>query len=396
MRGRRLKKAGRRAALFMAFMMAFSATSTYTVQTIEAANAALGDMRSEEELKAMVSVGTVVREDWQKDARLKQLLTERDLKAAEYARENNLNGVYNTSGSIGSYGDSSNEWLSNVLYKGDILRYDTFDGFIAVYNGGADAAVIEDGINEIDVLLIPISDLQVSANGIETDISTWETIPGFASRIMLPHWNGEDGIDLKHRRAYRTKLFVVGVRGGALAKGGIYDKDNKLDYASYLSYIGAEASTENLASYMSYLKTYDDITDDDWDEWEDWDEWYDWYDWNQGDGSGGSKDSGGRSTPAGGDTPVDPGRPAKGRTIMIYMDGADLTESATLNLYTMLTASNTGDIGEDNHIVVLTGGSKDAWTRSDDKKVDEYLYNTNGQQKATLASTLGKTNQLWE
>ena len=31
-------------------------------------------------------------------------------------------------------------------------------------NGGADAAVIEDGINEIDVLLIPISDLQVSAN----------------------------------------------------------------------------------------------------------------------------------------------------------------------------------------------------------------------------------------
>ena len=173
MRGRRLKKAGRRAALFMAFMMAFSATSTYTVQTIEAANAALGDMRSEEELKAMVSVGTVVREDWQKDARLKQLLTERDLKAAEYARENNLNGVYNTSGSIGSYGDSSNEWLSNVLYKGDILRYDTFDGFIAVYNGGADAAVIEDGINEIDVLLIPISDLQVSANGIETDISTW-------------------------------------------------------------------------------------------------------------------------------------------------------------------------------------------------------------------------------
>ena len=401
MRGRRLKKAGRRAALFMAFMMAFSATSTYTVQTVEAAVSSV-DVRMEEELGGMLSVGTVVRDDWKYDGRLQELLTRRDLEAAEYARENNITGTYNTSGSLGSFGtsDTSAEWLSNVLYQGDILRSDTFDGFIAVYNGGADAAVIEDGINEIDVLLIPISDLQVSANGIETDISTWETIPGFASRFMLPHWNGQDGLSLKHKTAYRTKLFVVGIQGGMLSKGSIYDKDGMLDYAKYLDYIGAEPSAANLASYTDYMRVYESITKGE-DQYradrDEWNEWYEWYENTRRDGSRSTGDRGSSAgepdRPSGGITPVSD---KKGRTIMIYLDGGNLGDSAAFNLHTMLTASKDGSIGSDNHIVILTGGSNKAWTGSDGYTIKNYLYDTNGEQQDALATSIGTKKQLWE
>lgn len=404
MRRRKITRGGRLSALFMAFLIAFSSTSTYTVQTVEAAVSS-ADVRMEEELGGMLSVGTVVRDDWKYDGRLQELLTRRDLEAAEYARENNITGTYNTSGSLGSFGtsDTSAEWLSNVLYQGDILRSDTFDGFIAVYNGGADAAVIEDGINEIDVLLIPISDLKVSANGIETDISTWETIPGFASRIMLPHWNGQDGLSLKHKTAYRTKLFVVGIQGGMLSKGSIYDKDGMLDYAKYLDYIGAEPNAANLASYTDYMRVYESITKGEDQYRADRDEWNEWYEWYEEVQRNGSRSTGGRgasmgdpSRPGENTTPSAPVKNTKGRTIMIYLDGADLGESATLNLYTMLTESAKGSIGTDNHIVIMTGGSKAAWTRSDSKTIGNYLYNTNGEQQADLVNMIGKKNQLWE
>ena len=404
MRRRKITRGGRLSALFMAFLIAFSSASTYTVQTVEAAVSS-ADVRMEEELGGMLSVGTVVRDDWKYDGRLQELLTQRDLEAAEYARENNITGTYNTSGSLGSFGtsDTSAEWLSNVLYQGDILRSDTFDGFVAAYDDGADAAVIDAGINEIDVLLIPVSDLSVSYNGIETDIATWETVPGFASRFMLPHWNGQDGLSLKHKTAYRTKLFVVGIQGGMLPKGSIYDKGKMLDYAKYLDYIGAEPNAANLASYMDYMRTYQSITkdeDDYRDDWDDWDEWYEWYEEVQRNGS---RSTGGRgasmgdpSRPGENTTPSAPVKNTKGRTIMIYLDGADLGESATLNLYTMLTESAKGSIGTDNHIVIMTGGSKAAWTRSDSKTIGNYLYNTNGEQQADLVNMIGKKNQLWE
>lgn len=401
MRRRKITRGGRLSALFMAFLIAFSSASTYTVQTVEAAVSS-ADVRMEEELGGMLSVGTVVRDDWKYDGRLQELLTRRDLEAAEYARENNITGTYNTSGSLGSFGtsDTSAEWLSNVLYQGDILRSDTFDGFIAVYNGGADAAVIEDGINEIDVLLIPISDLKVSANGIETDISTWETIPGFASRFMLPHWNGQDGLSLKHKTAYRTKLFVVGIQGGMLSKGSIYDKDGMLDYAKYLDYIGAEPSAANLASYTDYMRVYESITKGE-DQYradrDEWNEWYEWYENTRRDGFRSTGDRGSSAgepdRPSGGTTPISD---KKGRTIMIYLDGGNLEDSAAFNLHTMLTASKDGSIGSDNHIVILTGGSNKAWTGSDGYTIKNYLYDTNGEQQDALATSIGTKKQLWE
>lgn len=401
MRRRKITRGGRLSALFMAFLIAFSSASTYTVQTVEAAVSS-ADVRMEEELGGMLSVGTVVRDDWKYDGRLQELLTRRDLEAAEYARENNITGTYNTSGSLGSFGtsDTSAEWLSNVLYQGDILRSDTFDGFVAVYDDGADAAVIEAGINEIDVLLIPVSDLSVSYNGIETDIATWETVSGFASRFMLPHWNGQDGLSLKHKTAYRTKLFVVGIQGGMLSKGSIYDKDGMLDYAKYLDYIGAEPNAANLASYMDYMRTYQSITKGEDQYLADRDEWNEWYEWYENTRRGSSRSTGGRGSsagepdrPSGGITPVSD---KKGRTIMIYLDGGNLGDSAAFNLHTMLTASKDGSIGSDNHIVILTGGSDKAWTGSDGYTIKSYLYDTNGEQQDALADSIGTKKQLWE
>ena len=105
-----------------------------------------------------------------------------------------------------------------MLYQGDILRSDSFSGFTAVYNGGADAAVIDAGINVIDVKLTPKSDLSIKDSGAETDISTWESIPGFASRFMIPQGNGEEELDLKNKKSYRTTLSIVGIRDGLLSK----------------------------------------------------------------------------------------------------------------------------------------------------------------------------------
>lgn len=400
MRTRKITRGGRLSALFMAFLIAFSSASTYTVQTVEAAVSS-ADIHTEEELNGMLSVGTVVKDDWKYDSRLKELLTQRDLEAAEYARENNITGTYNTSGSLGSFGasDTSGEWLSNVLYQGDILRSDSFDGFIAVYDDGADAAVIEAGINEIDVLLIPISDLSVSYNGIETDIATWETVPGFASRFMLPHWNGQDGLNLKNKTAYRTRLFVVGIQGGMLSKGSIYDKGKMLDYAKYLDYIGAEPNAANLASYMDYMRTFQSITEDEdeyQDDWDDWDEWYEWYEEIQRNAS---RSTGGRGSSTGEPsrtvTPSTPVITKKGRTIMVYMDGADLGSYALDNLKNMLDQSKQGSIGTDNHIVIMTGGSKSKWDNAE-SDITAYLYDSNGTSSSDLAARLGIANQLWE
>ncbi|MCR5746645.1 MAG: hypothetical protein K6G03_02960, partial [Lachnospiraceae bacterium] len=409
MRRRRITKAGRLSALFMAFLIAFSGTSTYTVQTVEAAVETSANTVIEEELDGLLSVGTVVREDWQYDDELKALLAQRDLEAAEYARENNINGTNTTSGSLGSLDPSSGisaDWLSNVLYKGDILRSDTFDGFVAVYGDGADAAVIDGGVNEIDVTLIPISDKSISENGIETDISSWDTIPGFASRIMLPHWNGLNELLLKSNRAYRTKLFVVGINGGALSKGSIYSKDNMLDYPEYLSYIGAKPSTANLSSYMQYVSTFRDIekeADSYQNDQAEWDEWVEWYETTQknerrrsGSGSSGGKKKEDEDTPAASDGIVK----SNSRTIMIYMDGADLGDHAISNLNFMLRGRKDSNPGDDSHIIILTGGSNNSWK---DNKIDESeidiskaLYDKDLKQNTDLYKTLGTKTQLWE
>jgi hypothetical protein len=356
MRKRRISRAGRISALLLAFIMAFLATSVCMDQTAEASNASMAGIRTEEELGAMLSVGTVVRNGWQNDAKLKELLNRRNVMAAEYAGKHRLNGTINVSESPAGYGESSDEWLSNVLYKGEILRCDSFDGFIAEYNGGADAVVIDEGINEIDVLLIPIADMSLFANGV---------------------------LNLSHRIGYRTRLFVVGIKGRVPGKDNIYERGKKLDYASYLLYIGAQPSDANLLSYLMYLKAYEDIA-----------EYYvrnEWLQWPEGQGGSGSSDSDSSDAKE-----KDTDRGPKGRTIMIYMDGADLGESAMLNLYTMITESTKGSIGRDNHIVILTGGSRNAWNRTDGKTIEQYLYNADGVLQPSLAETLGTTNQLWE
>lgn len=381
MKKRKITSFGRLSAIVMAFFIAFSGTSGCFLQSAEAAPSA-SVVRSEEELKGMLSVATLVGSDWKNDIRLRDWLTQRDLKASEYAEKNGLEGTYNTSGGLGNYSASGipAEWLSNVLYQGDILRSDSFSGFTAVYNGGADAAVIDAGINVIDVKLTPKSDLSIKDSGAETDISTWESIPGFASRFMLPHGNGAEELDLKNKKSYRTKLYIVGMRDGLLSKGSMYKKGNVLDYAAFLSCIGADHNAANLASYIAYLKIFQNILYGGNGFINGWAAG-----WNSSDSS---DDSDSHSS--------DSGSKVDGRVIMIYLDGADLTESAALNLYTMLTESAKGSIGSGNRIIIMTGGSKDNWTRNDGQTVEKYLYNLNGEQQPSLVSTLGKINQLWE
>ena len=398
MRRRMIKGTGRLFAFMMAFFTAFSGTSACFPNTAEAAVSAADTDTGE--LKGMLSVGTVVKDDLKNDSTLKELLTKRDLLASGYAGDKRLSGISSSSGSLGRYGssDMSAEWFSNVLYQGDILRSDSFDGFLTLYNGGANAAVIESGINEIDVQMIPLSDLEVSEKGRETDIKTWNTSSGFAYRFIQPQGRAGKKLELKSRNAVHTKLFVVGIQGGMLSKGIMYEKDHILDFPGYLSCIGgAEPNSANLASYLDYIRTFYAIT---------------------GTGNGYLNSSAGQITGSGDqsssgsshrsgsssddddddddDDPEEPGTDPKGRTIMIYLDGADLMESAVLNLYTMLVESAKGSIGEDNHIIILTGGSKEAWKRNDGKSLDDFLYDTNGVQQKGLAASIGTTNQLWE
>ncbi len=46
--------------------------------------------------------------------------------------------------------------ISNILYAGDILRSDSFAGYITSYNGGASAVVIHEGINRVKAELTPL------------------------------------------------------------------------------------------------------------------------------------------------------------------------------------------------------------------------------------------------
>ena len=123
---------GRLLAFIMSFLIVFSGMSSYGILTAEAAEKTAS---GEEELGGMLSVGTVVNKGWQADSGLQKLLNERDSRAAEYSGKNNISDVNNKSGGLGNYTASSGvsgEWVSNVLYRGDILRSDSFEGFTAL------------------------------------------------------------------------------------------------------------------------------------------------------------------------------------------------------------------------------------------------------------------------
>ena len=254
MRTRRLSRPGRIAVYFLSFLMAFSSASTFTIQAVEAA-VATAVVRGEADLQCMLSVGTIVDEDWMYDEPLQKLLTQRDIEASEYARENCMPGVYNTSGELEGTADST--WLSNVMYEGDVLRYSDFPGFIVSYDD-ADAAIIAEGINEIGVTIVPIADVTISGNGIETDINSWETKTGYVSRFMLPHWIGMEQMTLKRGWVYKTKMFIVGLSNIGTARNSIFSED-MMSYVEYLDYIHADPTASNMESYMNYVNIYDSI-----------------------------------------------------------------------------------------------------------------------------------------
>lgn len=385
---RKLTKCGRIAAFFMAFLMAFSGVSSLAVQTAEAASGQSSE-RTEEGLDAMLSVATVVGSDWDKDEKFLSCLSQRDAAASEYAKQHDLSGIYNTSVSLGEYESSSESggvWISNVLYAGDILRRDTFDGFTVIYGQGSDAAVIEEGVNEIDALLIPRSDMDISYSAKETDLSSWKTIPGFAARMMLQDTDRNNGLSLSGKKAYRTKLFIVGLSSGKLQKSNIYSTEGKLDYVSFLNYIGAQASSANLLSYLAYIRVYSDLTQ----KYQDYlnslngfNAWYEWF-------LGCSDHHGSESSSHG-----DDGSPYSYRTIMIYMDGGNLGTYAVNNLSALLRASATGSIGDANHIVIMTGGSREKWFSDRNDDFYDMLYESDGKTPYSGAG-LGLVNQLWE
>lgn len=385
---RKFTKCGRIAAFFMAFLIAFTGVSSFAVQTAEASSGQSRE-RSEEDLGAMLSVATVIGKDWDKDEKFRSYLSQRDSAASDYAKQHNLIGVFNTSVSLGKYESSSEtggEWISNVLYAGDILRSDTFDGFTVVYGQGADAVVIEEGINEIDAILIPGSDMNISYSGKETDISSWKTIPGFASRMMLQDLDGNDSLNLSGKKAYRTKLFIVGVSGTELKKSNIYSTDGMLDYTAFLNYIGARASSANLLSYMAYIRVYSDLMQkyrDYLNTLNGFNSWYEWFQQSSDHQSSGSSSH------------DDDMASYSYRTIMIYMDGGNLGTYAVNNLAAILRASATGSIGDANHIVIMTGGSKEKWFSDRNDDLYNMLYESDGETPYSGAG-LGLVNQLWE
>ena len=208
MRARKLSRGGRIIVYFLSFLLAFSSTATFALQSVQAAvNTA--SVISDEDLGGILTVSSIVSKNWESDEDLKSLLTERDLEASLYARENNLLGTYTQSGSLGSVSDDD-EWLSNVMYEGNILRTNSFAGYDIIYGNG-DAVVIKEGVNVIDVTIIPKADVTISGNTLETDINSWNMEYGFASRFVFPHWNG-DSLDMDSDTAYHTKIFVVGIK----------------------------------------------------------------------------------------------------------------------------------------------------------------------------------------
>ncbi|MCR5411336.1 MAG: hypothetical protein K6E90_10225, partial [Lachnospiraceae bacterium] len=188
MRARRLSKPGRILVYIMSFLLAFSSTSTFCIQAIYAAVQTV-DIRGEETLKGMLNVGSIVESTWEQDPGLLSLLNERDLLAVDYTRNNNILGTYTKSGELTGAPDN---WLSNVMYEGSVLRSNTFAGFNCIYGEESDAFVIKEGINSIDVTLVPVSDTDILDNGGETEIRTWERQSDFASRFMLPHMSGPE------------------------------------------------------------------------------------------------------------------------------------------------------------------------------------------------------------
>ena len=117
MRRKRLSLPGRVFVYFISFLLAFSSASTYCIKAVEAA-VATASVKGDEDLQSMLSVSTKLYGGLSDEGSLNKNLSDRDLKALEYARENGMLGAYTTSESLGSYTGSSDGsvWYGNVLY----------------------------------------------------------------------------------------------------------------------------------------------------------------------------------------------------------------------------------------------------------------------------------------
>ena len=372
MRARKLSPAGRIIVWLLSFLMAFSSASTFTLQSVQAATES-ASVRSEEDLRGMLSVASVVSSDWESDSSLNSLLNRRDTSAAEYSRVNNLLGTWTRSGSLGKTG--SGEWLSNVMYEGSILRSGSFAGYQIIYRSGSDSAVIREGLNEIEVTIIPYGDENVDPDNPETDIKTWDQQYGFASRFMLPHLNDES-LDLKHGKGYHTRLFIVGIKNGDSSTNRIYSSD-MMSYVDYLAYIGAEPSDANMAEYLEYVSTYKNIRNDRQVSARALEQWHEWekrtsdsdsdrhHDDDDDDDDHHHEDQGGGSEPYVPPTPPTPPTPEpveeiSSRVVMLYMDIDDLQTHAVNDLNEILQASDGEQLTGDTHtkFYILTGGKK--------------------------------------
>lgn len=360
MRARKLNRPGRILVYFLSFLMAFSGASTFCIQAVQAATQTIG-LKGEEPLHGMLSVGSVVDEGWEVDSGLKDLLTQRDLEATEFTKENEIFSTYTKSEEFGR-ADDLGVWLGNVMYEGSVLRKNSFDGFNAIYDD-ADSAVIKAGINRIGVTLSPIGDVTVKDEGGETDFDTWTKQYGFASRFMLPHWNEGDGeITLKDGFGYSTTLFIVGLSDGSGAGNRIYAAP-QMSYIDYLSYVGSAPSDANLLAYLSYIDAYNNTQKKRQDSERAVEQWLEWLR-NTSD----SKSSSGHSHhddkdrgKSKGSSPKrdEPETSASDRVVMIYMDAADMKDDAVKNIEDMLKGSVYGNgLSDRTRVYIITGGSK--------------------------------------
>lgn len=385
MRAGKLSKPGRILVYLMSFLVAFSSISTFCLEAIYAATNTV-NIRGEEELRSMLSVGSIIDDDWANDDSLKELLNERDLAATEYSKENNLLGAYTKSEVVGDY-EGSRHWLSNVMYEGTVLRTNSFDGFILSYND-ADAAIIKEGLNVIDVIITPVIDTTISADGSDNDISNWDMQYGFASRFMLPHWSTSDeGLKLKDGWGYHTKLFIVGITNKDGEENRIYSGE-EMSYVEFLSYIGADPTPANLQSYLDYSDTFNNIKRQRDNRTRSIQQWLEWQrlmnDSNDNDSHHDHHHSDDESGHNKQDPTPDPGpvEEEQNRVIMVYMDVSDLTASAKDNLEEMIKASK--GLSGHTRIYVLTGGAK----AGDSVRVEDVT----GEKEIVYSDC----NKLWE
>ncbi|MCR5775497.1 MAG: hypothetical protein K6G42_10475, partial [Lachnospiraceae bacterium] len=444
MRARKLSRPGRILVYLMSFLMAFSSASTFCIQAVQAAVETV-QVQGDAMLRGMLALSTAVSEEALQAEGVQEAISQRDMMALEYARENGILGTYTKSESLGSDSEDGALWYGNVLYEGDILRSGDFDGY-SVYFDGADSKVIMEGINEIDVTIVPSSGggHSISSNGIDNDINSWDRHGFFASRFMLPNLGNTSDTSLRNGWAYHTKMYVVGINYGKGLRNPVYSQE-KMNYLEYLDYTKGTSAPENMQSYVDYLSFFKDFDQNVTKNWNN--SLNEWQEMSQiVSGRKGPADQPRiedtadvkpaeerREEPQGepshgptvperrpsnpGRQPVNPEPPTEEpeepedpdiqkddfettygsiRTMMVYMDASSgLTDAAVVDLKDMLLNSySTADLG-DARLLVLTGGAYiNDWSDSmkNELTTDLPLYQKDGK----TAAHFDHKNQLWE